>query len=157
MTILSELLYQLYVKTIVLFTYMLIELILVICYLKSTKNPITTTQYLNFIEEKNPTTRLKKLAAEHIDCRVCLSEFEEGDIVRSLNCEHTFHKDCLDKWFLQEQYCATCPLCRNKVLSDDVVSKYCLLQNQVEFDVIDDEFMTLLSSLRGGSIWYRYL
>ncbi|CAL5214468.1 unnamed protein product [Lathyrus oleraceus] len=158
MTILSELLYQFYVKTIVLFTYMLIELILIICYLKSTKNPITTTQYLNFIEEKNPTRKLKKPTKEHIDCRVCLSEFKEGDTVRNLNCEHTFHKDCLDEWFLQDQYCATCPLCRNKVLSEDVSSKYCLLQNQVEFDGIDDQFLGLLSSLRGGGdIWYRYL
>ncbi|CAJ2676998.1 unnamed protein product [Trifolium pratense] len=158
MKILSEILYQLYVKTILILTYMLIELILIICYLKSNKNPITTTQYLNFIEEKNPTRRLKKPTTEIIDCRVCLSEFEEGDIVRNLNCEHTFHKDCLDKWFLQDQYCATCPLCRNKVLSDDFASKYCLLQNQVEFDGIDDDqFMALLSSLRGSSILYRYL
>ncbi|KAK2438648.1 RING/U-box superfamily protein [Trifolium repens] len=134
---------------------MLIELILIICYLKSYKNPITTTQYLNLIEEKNPTRRLKKPTKDHKDCRVCLSEFEEGDIVRNLDCEHTFHKDCLDKWFLQDQYCATCPLCRNHVLSDDFASKYYLPQNQVELH--DDQFRAWLSSLRGSSILFRYL
>nr|XP_004504040.1 probable E3 ubiquitin-protein ligase XERICO [Cicer arietinum] len=132
MTILSELLYHLYVKTIVLFTYFLIEFYVFIYYLKSNKHQISTTQYLNFIEERNPTIHYtRRLKKQHIDCRVCLSDFEEGDIVRNLNCEHTFHKDCLDKWFLQDQYyCATCPLCRNNVLPDDVASKYCLLQNQ---------------------------
>lgn len=163
MTILSDLLYQLYTKLIVLLTYLLIELILLIWYLKSDTRKITTTQYLNFIEEKNPTIlftrkRMKKPSeSEHVDCRVCLSEFEEGDKVRSLNCEHTFHKDCLDMWFLQDQnqYCATCPLCRNKVLPDDVVAKYSmLLQNQVEYD---DQFMVLLSALWGTGTLYRYL
>ncbi|KAJ1398624.1 Zinc finger, RING-type [Sesbania bispinosa] len=164
MRALSELFYHLYAKTIVLFTYMLIELILIIRYLKSnhTPDPISTTQYLNFIEEKNPTTcYTKRLKTEHVDCRVCLSEFEEGEKVRNLNCEHTFHKDCLDKWFLQEeQYCATCPLCRKKVLPEDVVANYHLLQNQVEVDYddgSDDQFLFLLSALRGGSTLHRYL
>lgn len=167
MTILSELLYQIYAKTIVLLTYMLIELILIIQYLKSEKRPITTTQYLSFIEEKNPTIHYTKRLMNgnqqhyYIDCRVCLSEFEEGDKVRNLSCEHTFHRDCLDKWFLQEQCCATCPLCRNKVLPDDVVANYSpsLLQNQVEYDIGNDDhqFMVLLSLLRGGSTLHRYL
>jgi E3 ubiquitin-protein ligase RHA2 len=155
MKILCEFLSQLYFKIILLLTFMLIELILIICYLKSYKNPITTTQYLNLIEEKNPTRKLKKPTTDHKDCRVCLSEFEEGDIVRNLDCEHTFHKDCLDKWFLQDQYCATCPLCRNHVLSDDFASKYYLPQNHVELH--HDQFRAWLSSLRGSSILFRYL
>lgn len=162
---------------------MLIDLILIIRYLKSDTPPITTTQFLNFIEEKNPTTsyttRLKKEVEQNVDldsgtqrqlqprpqfktldCRVCLSEFVEGEKVRSLNCDHTFHKDCLDNWFLQEQFCAaTCPLCRNKVLPDDVVAKYHhhLVQNQVEYDENDDQLFVLLSVIRGGSTLHRYL
>ncbi|XP_027364453.1 probable E3 ubiquitin-protein ligase XERICO [Abrus precatorius] len=156
MTALSELLYQLYSKTIVLLTYILIELILIIRYLKSDTNSISTTQYLNFIEENNPTIRYtRRLKVDHLDCRVCLSEFEEGENVRNLNCKHTFHKDCLDQWL--KQYCATCPLCRNKVLPDHVVEKYHLLQNQLEYDANDDQLIFLLSALRGGSTLHRYL
>ncbi|RDX92058.1 E3 ubiquitin-protein ligase RHA2A, partial [Mucuna pruriens] len=145
MTSVCEFLYQLYAKTIVLFTYMLIELILIIQYLiKSRTRPISPSQYLNFIEEKNPTIRCTtRLKTEHIDCRVCLSEFEEGDKVRNLSCRHTFHKDCLDQWL--QQYCATCPLCRNKVLPDDIVPNYNMLQNQdhrsgesVTFSILND-------------------
>lgn len=157
MTSLSEVLYELYAKTIVLLTYMLIELILIIQYvIKSDTRPISTTQYLNFIEEKNPTIPCTTtLKAEHIDCRVCLSEFEEGEKVRNLNCRHTFHKDCLDQWL--QQYCATCPLCRHKVLPDDVVANYNVLQNQVEYYGNNDQLLFLLSALRGGSTLHRYL
>ncbi|KAL2343017.1 hypothetical protein Fmac_004302 [Flemingia macrophylla] len=150
-----EVLYQLYAKTIVLLTYMLIELILVIRHLIR-PNPISTTQFLNFIEEKNPTIRCTtKLKTEHVDCRVCLAEFQEGEKVRNLNCRHTFHKECLDQWL--QQYCATCPLCRNKVLPDDVVAKYNLLHDQVEYDGNDEQLIFLLSALRGGSTLHRYL
>lgn len=156
MTSVCEFLYQLYAKTIVLLTYMLIELILIIQYLKSDTRPISTAQYLNFIEEKNPTIQFtRRLKAENIDCRVCLSEFQEGEKVRNLNCRHTFHKDCLDQWL--QQYCATCPLCRNKVLPDDVVANHNLLQNQAEYDGNDDQLIFLLSALRGGSTLHRYL
>lgn len=156
MTSVCEFLYQLYAKAIVLLTYMLIQLIFIIQYLKSDTHPISTTQYLNFIEEKNPTIQFnRRLKAEHIDCRVCLSEFQEGEKVRNLNCRHTFHKDCLDQWL--QQYCATCPLCRNKVLPDDVVANHNLLQNQAEYDGNDDQLIFLLSALRGGSTLRRYL
>ncbi|KAG5155342.1 hypothetical protein JHK82_013311 [Glycine max] len=156
MTSVCEFLYQLYAKAIVLLTYMLIQLIFIIQYLKSDTHPISTTQYLNFIEEKNPTIQFnRRLKAEHIDCRVCLSEFQEGEKVRNLNCRHTFHKDCLDQWL--QQYCATCPLCRNQVLPDDVVANYNLLQNQAEYDGNDDQLIFLLSALRGGSTLRRYL
>ncbi|KAK7399494.1 hypothetical protein VNO78_10678 [Psophocarpus tetragonolobus] len=152
----SEFLYQLYAKIIVLLTYMLIELILVIRYLKSDTRPISTTQYLNFIEEKNPTICYsRRLKSEHIDCRVCLSEFQEGDKVRNLNCRHTFHKDCLDQWL--QQYYATCPLCRNKVLPDDVVANFNMLHNQVEYDGNDDQLIFLLSALRGSTTLHTYL
>lgn len=157
MTALSELFYQLYAKTMVLLAYMLIELILVVQYMKSDTRPITTTQYLKFIEEKNPTICYTKgLKPDHVvECRVCLSEFEEGDKLRNLKCKHAFHRDCLDKWL--QQSCATCPLCRTKVLPDDVVDKYHQLQNQVEYDGNDNQLILLLSSMRGRSTLYRYL
>ncbi|KAK7358934.1 hypothetical protein VNO77_00875 [Canavalia gladiata] len=156
MMALSEFLYQLYAKTIVLLTYMLLDLILIIQYLKSDTRPISTTQYLNFIEEKNPAILYSRgLKAEELDCRVCLCEFEEGEKVRNLNCKHTFHKDCLDQWL--QQYCATCPLCRNKVLPDDVVAKYHLLQNQVDQYQGHNHHLILFSALHGGTTFHTYL
>ncbi|KAF1887832.1 hypothetical protein Lal_00023840 [Lupinus albus] len=124
-------------------------------YFKSYTKPIATkTQYHRFIEEKNPTICFtRRLRPDHIECMVCLTEFEEGEKVRKLECKHTFHKECLDKWL--HQYCATCPLCRKKVLPDDVMIKYhqVQLQNDVGYhEGNDDLLMSLLSALRGASI-----
>ncbi|CAA0806400.1 RING-H2 finger protein ATL5 [Striga hermonthica] len=56
----------------------------------------------------------------HEECSVCLSLFEEGDEVRNLKCNHTFHKDCIDTWLQRES--ATCPLCRGVVLPPEMVA-----------------------------------
>ncbi|XP_028763584.1 RING-H2 finger protein ATL2-like [Neltuma alba] len=46
-------------------------------------------------------------------CAVCLSEFEEGQTGRVLpNCDHFFHRDCIDGWLREH---STCPLCRKVV------------------------------------------
>lgn len=47
------------------------------------------------------------------ECAVCLSEFEEKEIVRLLpKCNHCFHIECIDMWFRSH---STCPLCRSLV------------------------------------------
>ncbi|GER46243.1 RING/U-box superfamily protein [Striga asiatica] len=46
-----------------------------------------------------------------LECAVCLSEFEEKEIVRLLpGCGHSFHVSCIDVWFRSH---TTCPLCRS--------------------------------------------
>jgi hypothetical protein len=42
------------------------------------------------------------------DCSICSVSKLSGDIV-TLNCKHTFHEQCIDKWIEQSN---TCPLCR---------------------------------------------
>lgn len=43
-------------------------------------------------------------------CSICYCEMEVGQPMRVLpNCAHTFHKDCIDAWFIEN---ATCPECR---------------------------------------------
>lgn len=95
---------------------------------------------------------MKKSPSESKDCAVCLSDFEDGEMVRKLNCKHTFHRDCLDKWL--EEYLATCPLCRTKVLPDEIVAKYQHQQNLQNLDYYggDDEMAFLISLLHGSGV-----
>jgi E3 ubiquitin-protein ligase ATL41 len=48
-----------------------------------------------------------------VDCAVCLSLLEEGEVVRMLPaCRHVFHVACIDKWLSSS---ASCPVCRADV------------------------------------------
>lgn len=120
----------------------------------SKRRVISTTQYLNLIEEANPAisyTNGDRGSTRQTsgECTVCLSEFVEGEIVRKLKCKHMFHRDCLDEWL--QQYLATCPLCRTKVLPDEVVANYHRLQNRLDYDETDDEILFFFSTLHGNS------
>ncbi|KAE8654495.1 hypothetical protein F3Y22_tig00117048pilonHSYRG00436 [Hibiscus syriacus] len=65
-----------------------------------------------------PLRRHEKVdAAETVDaveqCYICLAEYDDGDKIRVLPCQHEFHMSCVDKW-LKEIH-GVCPLCRGDV------------------------------------------
>nr|GMD11186.1 RING-H2 finger protein ATL54-like [Ipomoea batatas] len=53
-------------------------------------------------------------AVEGFECPVCLSEFQEDEIIRVLpNCKHAFHVACVDAWLKSH---TNCPVCRAGVV-----------------------------------------
>ncbi|MED6184150.1 hypothetical protein PIB30_044724 [Stylosanthes scabra] len=65
--------------------------------------------------ESLPFFRFSSLrgSKEGLECSVCLSKFEDVEILRLLpKCKHAFHIDCIDHWLEKH---ASCPLCRHKV------------------------------------------
>ncbi|KAJ4844950.1 hypothetical protein Tsubulata_019066 [Turnera subulata] len=51
-----------------------------------------------------------KGSKEGLECAVCISRFEDSEILRLLpKCRHAFHTNCIDQW-LQHHF--SCPLCR---------------------------------------------
>ncbi|KAL4778199.1 hypothetical protein BJX76DRAFT_153138 [Aspergillus varians] len=42
-------------------------------------------------------------------CVVCLDPVLRSQEIRDLKCLHVFHRECLEKWYLQDHY--NCPLC----------------------------------------------
>lgn len=72
--------------------------------------------------ESLPFFRFSSLkgSREGLECSICLSRFEDVEILRLLpKCKHGFHIDCLDRWLEKH---SSCPLCRNKVSADDNLS-----------------------------------
>lgn len=59
-----------------------------------------------------PVAGLAGIAVEDegLGCSICTEDFEKGQDIRVLPCNHKFHPDCVDPWLLNVS--GTCPLCR---------------------------------------------
>lgn len=56
---------------------------------------------------------------EIIECSICLSDFERGQILVMLPCRHEFHHECILQWFQPYSTCSlrsVCPLCKRDAL-----------------------------------------
>ncbi|KAL3504677.1 hypothetical protein ACH5RR_034518 [Cinchona calisaya] len=84
-------------------------------------------------------------------CSICLSEFAEGEEGRELaQCKHRFHRNCIEKWFLQGNQAATCPLCRDLVIPMEIVAEHVRVQNEQADNTSEEELaLFLLSALHG--------
>jgi len=53
-----------------------------------------------------PETQL----SENIDvkCGICLEFLKKGEYVRTLDCDHTFHINCIDYWIIKHKKCSNC-------------------------------------------------
>ena len=49
-------------------------------------------------------------------CTICKNNFENGEKIRRLGCNHIFHMECIDPWLLEKK---TCPVCLNEIKFDD--------------------------------------
>jgi hypothetical protein len=47
-------------------------------------------------------------------CSICMDDFCCGEYQRTLECNHIFHKKCIDKWFKKDKNDG--PLCRKKII-----------------------------------------
>ncbi|KAK4416621.1 E3 ubiquitin-protein ligase BIG BROTHER [Sesamum alatum] len=50
-------------------------------------------------------------------CVICQVEYEEGEEVVSIQCEHLYHRDCITKWLQMKKIC---PICNNEVSSNEI-------------------------------------
>ena len=48
------------------------------------------------------------------ECSICLCEFEKGEAITKLRCDHSFHKDCVTSWLKLNR---TCPICRKDAIT----------------------------------------
>jgi hypothetical protein len=90
----------------------------------------TTTRNMNNPTDNNKKQQQQKFktaanADEDVDedhddndvCVICLDAFCEGDRLRVLPCDHSFHVGCIDRWLsgshsYNECFTAGCPTCK---------------------------------------------
>ena len=54
----------------------------------------------------------KPIESPNGECVICLDNYNDLECC-SLKCEHTFHKKCIETWFIEKQ---SCPLCRENII-----------------------------------------
>ncbi|CDW72129.1 ring finger protein 215 [Stylonychia lemnae] len=76
---------------------------------------LSSIELLRLKSEKYEEIRGSR-SQEPESCCICLDDFKQDQIIRRLQCKHSFHKDCLDQWLVR---CGSCPLCKNNIVQDD--------------------------------------
>jgi hypothetical protein len=88
---------------------------------------------------------------EHRTCVICLDEFENGDQLRVLPCNHKFHNECVDPWLTGRN--RSCPCCKQDICSNQtMVSNESLSENPSQTSLAlpssshEDEKLPLIDS-----------
>lgn len=68
-----------------------------------------------------PVVRFNPNNCKYVTCSICLDDYEEGERLRVLPCQHTYHTKCIDPWLTRGK--RNCPLCKRKVRI--LVLNYC--------------------------------
>jgi hypothetical protein len=72
--------------------------------------------YEDFINELNIRYPLRCRGLENNDndridaeqCNICLEELNFDQLYRTIDCSHSFHPHCIDRWLFQSRLCAIC-------------------------------------------------
>ena len=76
-----------------------------------------------------------KQFTEHVECCICLQEFQEGEEVTPLPCDeerHYFHTECLKQWARIKHFCPLCNKTFTKEQLDEFASKRETLKEKPE-------------------------
>ncbi|CAF0962047.1 unnamed protein product [Adineta ricciae] len=75
------------------------------------REEIDSLPKISFVNERTTTTSIQ-LAEK---CPICLTEFDDQEIINKLYCTHLFHLPCISTWLSEND---SCPTCRRKVTED---------------------------------------
>ena len=75
-------------------------------------------------------------------CAICLDDFEAGNMLRVLPCNHAFHASCVGKWLSERS--AVCPLCKEDYYVEEEE------EEEDDEDAVEEEPTTT------ESVWGRF-
>ena len=71
---------------------------------------IEKTDRIIKISSQNYSTLSDNIKKDIKSCTICISDFENEDMISITNCNHIFHTDCIKEW---GKYKIECPICRD--------------------------------------------
>lgn len=73
-------------------------------------------------------------------CTICFEEFQEGERIVILECQHGYHKKCIESWFREGS--DQCPMCRRSSRHGSTMG-FLDAVCEVLMDVTDDDLMAI--------------
>ena len=70
-------------------------------------NELCNNKEIDFVE-RLPGISFKTNYFNESECGICRDEFKEGEIIKVLNCNHLFHRECLSQWLINNKKCIIC-------------------------------------------------
>ena len=64
-------------------------------------------------------------------CPICLVEYEDGDELRVLPCNHFMHKDCVDAWLGNNPSCPSCRYSLSELVDDQPMMQLRTLRSRI--------------------------
>jgi hypothetical protein len=48
------------------------------------------------------------------ECVICISDLNQDNLIRSLECGHRYHSKCISEWIATKPFIYTCPCCNRE-------------------------------------------
>lgn len=85
-----------------------IDLLPVVMYDPKNDDSASVTSNEGEADDQRELRRRLRSESRRESCAVCLSDYEAGEKLRKLPCDHLFHLECIDTWLKRNK---VCPLC----------------------------------------------
>ena len=70
-------------------------------------NELCNNQDIDLVE-RLPGVIFKTNYLNESNCGICRDDFQDGETVKVLKCQHLFHRECLGQWLISNKKCPIC-------------------------------------------------
>lgn len=73
------------------------------------------------LEEKSFNNMKKESYFKSIECNICLTEYDDEEMLTVLPCKHYYHTECIEHWLKKES--KKCPVCKSEVAKGHILDE----------------------------------
>ncbi|KAI9246923.1 hypothetical protein BDA99DRAFT_526501 [Phascolomyces articulosus] len=77
------------------------------------KNELAPTDFVTKLPVRKFRREKQQSQDDHAECAICLEDYVDDDILRTLPCRHEFHTTCVDAWLTTHK--KFCPICKHDI------------------------------------------